>query len=55
MPTLDRPTSRIGNSMISPNTRNSVVTKSKYGPAAGRGDEDVVGEAEQELRSRTAG
>src|SRR5436190_218121 len=36
IPTRDRPTSRIGNSMINPNTRNSVVTKSKYGPAAGR-------------------
>jgi len=32
--TRDRPNSRIGNSMISPNTRNIVVTKSKYGPAA---------------------
>ena len=34
--------------MISPNTRNMVVTKSKYGPAAGCADEVVVGEAEQE-------
>ena len=33
-PTRDRPNSRIGNSMIRPNTRNIVVTKSKYGPAA---------------------
>ena len=34
MPTRDRPTSRIGNSITSPKTRNIVVTKSKYGPAA---------------------
>ena len=34
MPTRDRPTRRIGNSMTSPNARNIVVTKSKYGPAA---------------------
>src|SRR3954453_7451983 len=33
MPTRDRPYRRIGNSMIRPNTRNSIVTKSKYGPA----------------------
>src|SRR3954447_3577449 len=33
MPTRDRPMSRIGNSMINPNARNIVVTKSKYDPA----------------------
>ena len=36
MPTLERPTSRIGNSITRPNARNIVVTKSKYWPAAGR-------------------
>ena len=35
--------------MIRPNTRNRVVTKSKYGPAAGWATQVVVGEAEQEL------
>ena len=54
MPTRDRPTRRIGNSMISPKARNIVVTKSKYGPAAMLLDDRVVGEAEQERRPRTA-
>ena len=48
IPTLDRPTSRIGNSITSPNARNIVVTKSKYGPAAMSGDEVIVREAEEE-------
>ena len=34
--------------MTSPNARNIVVTKSKYGPAARFGDEDVVREAQKE-------
>ena len=56
MPTRDRPTSRIGNSMTSPNTRNIVVTKSKYGPAAESVDEDVVGpKLNRNVDRRTAG
>ena len=42
IPTRDRPTSRIGNSMTSPNARNSVVTKSKYEPAVISGWRSVV-------------
>ena len=42
IPTRDSPTSRIGNSIMSPNARNIVVTKSKYGPAAIVGDSVVV-------------
>ena len=47
IPTRDRPTSRIGNSMTSPKARNIVVTKSKYGPAASALT-SVGREAEQE-------
>ena len=35
--------------MTSPNARNIVVTKSKYGRPRGRAVEALVGEAEQEL------
>ena len=55
IPTRDRATSTIGNSIRSPNARNIVVTKSKYGGGREVVDEDVGREAEQERRSRTAG
>src|SRR6185369_7907422 len=42
IPTRERPTSRIGNSITSPNTRNRVVTKSKYEPAVISGWRSVV-------------
>ena len=48
MPTRDSPTSRIGNSITRPKTRNIVVTKSKYGPAAMFATSVLVREAQQE-------
>ncbi len=47
--TRDRANRTIGNSMVSPNARNSVVTKSKYGPAASELTRVVARETEQEL------
>ena len=54
MPTRDSPTRTIGNSMIIPKTRNIVVTKSKYGPAANWA-RDVVRERRAGRSARTAG
>ena len=45
IPTRDSAYRTIGNSISSPNTRNIVVTKSKYGGRREVGDEDVVREA----------